>query len=182
MHHLIREENTADISTVVQDMNVVLLEMYELKWWAALNRSEAIRGNGRNKLRTYRSFKQNYEVESHLKNMPYKYCSAFSKFRCGVAPICIETGRYEHLAEEQRLCVLCYKGEVESEQYTMMRCTLYANEQADLFALATQQNNMFLSLIEQEQFIFLMSSPNMCFYSARTCHNILVQRRELLYK
>ncbi len=106
MHHLIREENTADISTVVQDMNVVLLEMYELKWWAALNRSEAIRGNGRNKLRTYRSFKQNYEVESHLKNMPYKYRSAFSKFRCGLALTCIETRKYENLAGEPTLCIM----------------------------------------------------------------------------
>ncbi len=69
-----------------------------------------------------------------------------------------------------------------SEQHSMIRCTFYANEQADLFAVATQQNNMFLSLKKQEQFIFLMSSPNMCFYSARPCHNILVQRREFLYK
>ncbi len=59
-----------------------------------------------------------------------------------------------------RLCVLCNKGEVESEQHTMMRSTFYANEQADLFALETQQNNMFLSLNEQEQFIFLMSLSN----------------------
>ncbi len=71
---------------------------------------------------------------------------------------------------------------MESEQHTMMKCTFYANEQADLFALATQQNNMFLSLNEQEQFIFIISSPNMWFYSARTCYNILVQRREFLYK
>ncbi len=41
MYHLIREENIAEISTVVQNMNVVLHEMYE---WAALNRQEAIRG------------------------------------------------------------------------------------------------------------------------------------------
>ncbi len=45
----------------------------------------------------------------------------------------------------------------------MMRCTFCANEEADLFALATQQNNIFLSLNEQEKVIFLMSSPNMCF-------------------
>ncbi len=37
MNHLIREENTADISTVVQDMNAVLHEMYKLKWQATLN-------------------------------------------------------------------------------------------------------------------------------------------------
>ncbi len=107
MYYLIREKNTSDISTVVQDMNVVLYEMYELKWWAALNRPAAIRGNGRNKLRTYRSFKQSYQVESHLKNiMPYKYCSAFSKFRCGLALTCIETRKYENLAGEPTLCIM----------------------------------------------------------------------------
>ncbi len=96
------EENTADISTIVQDMNVELHEMYDLKWWTALYRQIAIRGNGLNKLRTYRSFKQSYEGESHLKTiMPYKYCSAFSKFKCGVAPNSIETWTYENLAEEQ---------------------------------------------------------------------------------
>ncbi len=52
---------------------------------------------------------------------------------------------------------ICNKGEVESEQHKMMKCTFYANEQADLFALVTQQNNTFLSLMEQEQFIFVMS-------------------------
>ena len=79
-------------------MNVVLHEMYEVKWWAAVNQHEAIRGNGRNKLRTYRTFKQGYEVEAHIKNiMPYKYCSAFSKIRCHVAPRLIARGRYENL-------------------------------------------------------------------------------------
>ncbi len=71
--------------------------------------------------------------------------------------------RYENLAEEQTLVIL--KGEVESEQHTMMKCTFYANEQAAFFAIATQQNGMFLSLNEQEQFIFLMSSPNMSLFS-----------------
>ncbi len=45
----------------------------------------------------------------------------------------------------------------------MMRCTFDANEQAEHFALATQQNNMFLSLNEQQQFNFPRPSPNMCF-------------------
>ena len=42
-------------------------------------------GRGRNKLRLYKTFKQNYIAEN---------------FRCGVAPIRIETGRYEGLLEE----------------------------------------------------------------------------------
>ncbi len=106
--------------------------------------------------------------------MTYTYCSAFSKFRCGIAPTHIEMWRCENVGEEQRLCVLCDQGEVESEQHNMIRCIFYANELADLFSLSTQQNDMFLN--EQEQFIFQMSSPNMCFYWGRASYNIPVQR------
>ncbi len=34
--------------------------------------------------------------------------------------------------------ILHNKGEVESEQHTMKRCTFYTNEQAERFALVTQ--------------------------------------------
>ena len=39
--------------------------------------------------------------------MPPKHRSALSKFRCGVAPIRIETGRYENLTENERVCPFC---------------------------------------------------------------------------
>ena len=64
--------------------------------------------NDTSKLRTYREFKCVYGVENYLlENMPGKYRSAMSKFRCGVAPIRIETGRYENLCLEKRLCFNC---------------------------------------------------------------------------
>jgi hypothetical protein len=37
-------------------------------------------------------------------NMSGKYKSSFSKFRCGVAPLKIETGRYEGVSIENRTC------------------------------------------------------------------------------
>ncbi len=40
--------------------------------------------------------------------------SAFAKFRCEVAPIRLETGRYENLPEEQRLCPMCDSQVIES--------------------------------------------------------------------
>jgi hypothetical protein len=47
-------------------------------------------------LLTYRLFKNDYFKEIHLfENMSGKYKSAFAKFRCGVAPLKIETDRYE---------------------------------------------------------------------------------------
>jgi hypothetical protein len=42
-------------------------------------------------------FKEVFETEMYLsKNISSRYRSAFAKFRCGVAPLRIETGRYVH--------------------------------------------------------------------------------------
>jgi hypothetical protein len=45
---------------------------------------------------SYRLFKNDYVKEEYLSvNMPGKYKCSFAKLRCGVAPLKIETGRYE---------------------------------------------------------------------------------------
>ena len=71
------------------------------KWLQTVNR-----GAGLNKLRTYNKFKQVFEVEPYVleSNMSRGRRSALAKFRCGVAPIRLETGRYENLSVEQRVC------------------------------------------------------------------------------
>ncbi len=72
-----------------------------------INRESAIHGNGRNKLRTYRSFKQSFETEYYLKTiLSRKAKQALAKFHCGVAALRIVTGQYEGEREENRLCVL----------------------------------------------------------------------------
>ena len=45
--------------------------------------------------------------------------SALSKFRCCVAPLKLETGRYENIAPEQRLCFNC-KNIVENEKHVLL--------------------------------------------------------------
>ena len=57
-----------------------------------------------NKLRTYKLFKTSYFTEQYLlQNIPIRYRSAYAKFRCGVAPLRIETGRYERLELNERV-------------------------------------------------------------------------------
>ncbi len=38
----------------------------------------------------------------------------------GVAPICIKTGRYDGLNEQERICPVCDMHEIESEIYIMI--------------------------------------------------------------
>jgi hypothetical protein len=50
----------------------------------------------------------NMGVENDCKVLvPFSNRSAFAKFRCGVAPIRLETGRYENIRLEERCCFNC---------------------------------------------------------------------------
>ena len=82
-----------------------MMSLYEHKWKQSINNVKGKSGKGRNTLRRYCTYKQIFYVEKYcLLIMPPKHRSALSKFRCGVAPIRIETGRYENLKENERVC------------------------------------------------------------------------------
>ena len=65
--------------------------------------------------------------------------SAFAKFRCGVAPIRIETGRYEGLSIEERICPFC--SDIEDEKHVLLDCKVYNDLRTSLLdkALYTTQ-------------------------------------------
>ena len=72
-------------------------------------------GRGGNKLRVHKLMKTNFVTENYrIIILHTGHRAAFSKFRCGV-----ETGLYEGLAEDLRLCPFC--NVIENE----MHCILY---------------------------------------------------------
>lgn len=65
------------------------------------------KSNG-NQLHTYKLYKSQYCTELYLKkNMSIKFRIAYAKFRCGVAPPRIKTGRYENIPINDRSCFMC---------------------------------------------------------------------------
>ncbi len=52
--------------------------------------------------------------------MNRKHRSALAKYRAGVAPIRLETGRCEGLEVEDRICRIC-KNEIETEEHVITR-------------------------------------------------------------
>ena len=94
-------------------------------WLNDLTGPDARQGNGWNTLRTYKLFKTTYAEENYVKIIIQRnHRSAFAKFRMGVAPLRIETGRYERLEEEQRVCFNC-GDTIESEEHVLLECPLY---------------------------------------------------------
>ena len=90
------------------------------KWHQDLAKQTARNLTGGNKLRTYRIFKWLYKTENYLTYLiPPRHRTAFAKFHCGVAPLRLETGRYENIQVNERLCLLCSDQEIESETHVL---------------------------------------------------------------
>ncbi len=80
------------------------------------------------KLRTYITFKNSYEVESHtLSFMNRKHRSYLAQYRCGILPLSIETGRWGSIPLEDRNCKMCDSLVVEDEYHFIFHCSLYNN-------------------------------------------------------
>jgi len=129
-------------------------------------------GKVRNKLRRYCTYKQIFYVEKYCGLiMPPKHRSALSKVRCGVAPIRIETGCYDNLKENERICPFCEC--VEDEMHVLLHCNLYADVRQSLFDKAASNNPSFLTLNDENKSSFILSNVSIARFSVKTCKDIL---------
>ncbi len=104
-----------------------------------------------------------------------------AKMRCGVAPIRLETGRYEGLTEQERICPVCDMDEIESEIHVMIFCPLYNDIRATLYESALLIDNDFNTYSNMDKFLFLMDNEGIIRNSAKACHSILHRRRRYVY-
>ena len=68
----------------------------------------------------------------------------------------IETGRYEHLEEDQRVCFNCGDA-IESEEHVLLDCTLYQQIREPWFVKLRQHILEFYSKTKQEKLIRIFS-------------------------
>ena len=97
---------------IKEEVEVMLPQDSEHKWWQNVNRAEGENGQDQNKLRSniYRTFKQDIYMYWTLGLIRKKrYRKALAIFRTGVAPINIDIKRYGtvKLPVENRRCILC---------------------------------------------------------------------------
>ena len=148
-----------------------------------INRVNAKRGNGLNKLRTYKKFKQRFETEPYVKLVDVRsHRRALAQFRCGVAPIRLETGRYErgrHLPVAERTCYVC-KDAVESEVHVILHCPLYSDLREDFFFKVSPFCDFVLD-DDDAKLKFIFSCPDVARMSARFLSDVLRRRRIFVY-
>jgi len=176
-------ENPVPKRQIVDMADKFFMEKFICEWHQSINSPIGSSRRGFNKLRTYCCFKTEFKVEHYCTLiMPPSHRSALSKFRCGVAPIRLETGRFEKLPESERICPLCNSGEVESESHVLLKCPIYSDIRTELFEnMVRAVPNFFdVSFIDQLNFIF--TTTHVTRIVAKTCFKILNRRKLILNK
>ncbi len=85
-------------------------------------------------LRTYCTFKENYETEPFVYRVHNRaHISLLSQFRCGILPLKIETGQYTQIPLEFRLCILCGSNLIEDENHFLFQCHFHTLSLRDQF-------------------------------------------------
>ena len=168
-------------SQVVSNVKSKLSVKNNEKWLNSINKDNAVRGNGRNKLRTYKTLKSIYETEIYVKKcLPRQHRSALAKFRGGVAPIKLEIGRYNGTPENDRVCINCTNS-IKNEMHVLLHCPLYNHIRHFLFLECIIVNFNFANMSDIEKLCFILSNSSICKYSAKACHEIIVHRRTFVY-
>ena len=151
---------------------------YVNEWHIRVNRIQGRSGTGGNKLRAYKLLKNLFQTEEYCKIiLPPSHSSAFAKLRCGVAPLRLETGRYEGLPVDERKCPFC-RVHVKDEKHVKNMTPLREN----LFQKAVTVRRNFYDLSDDEKIVFLFSDQNMIRVCAKACFMILHCRAAFLYK
>ncbi len=85
------------------DIDQAVKGLLESKWRADINSEISHTGRGKNNLCTHRLSKHSFDTSHNVKDthLTHYQQSVIAKIRCGIALICLETGRYERLTDQE---------------------------------------------------------------------------------
>ena len=110
------------------------------------------------KIRIYTLYKDEYLTEPYVEYVVNRaHRSALAKFRYGILPRSVETGSFNVIPLEFRLCVFCDDNVVEDEYHFFFSCNLYNDLRSSLFDYLRQDVTDFDTLHLNDIMIYLMS-------------------------
>jgi hypothetical protein len=116
--------------------------------------------DGKNKLRTYRTFKTSFQPEPYLSMLNnHSDRKALTRLRISAHNLEIEKGRHHRptkIPENKRICPHCSDNKIGNEMHLLLQCTAFSNPREPLL---TNINTIFPSTTNFQQdnlFKFIM--------------------------
>jgi hypothetical protein len=146
------------INSKLNNIILCMKQIYEFQWKRELNRTEGRNNKGGNKLRTYCTFKKEFNYEKYLDfQSNFDKRRSITKLRISAHRLEIEAGRYKNIDKRDRICTNCNLNEVEDEEHLLMTCPKYA-EQRKLFLENVEMTYIYCETATvNEKFIFIMT-------------------------
>jgi hypothetical protein len=100
--------NQEHITINFQQIKNRILDIYKQEWYSNIRNSS--------RLSSYSIYKRSFETEEYLHKVNInKFRLSLTKFRLSPLNLAIETGRYQNVARENRLCTNCNVNLIENE-------------------------------------------------------------------
>ena len=142
------DNNTLALKDLLQLAKSNLMDLEIKKWQKDLF--------SQNKLRTYRLYKTEYGSENYVMcNLSKSVRSFIAKIRSSTLPLRIETGRFEKLKEEERLCKFC-NTVVENEYHFIFECHIYNHIRISFISNILTFHPDFMNLESKEKWKIIM--------------------------
>ena len=135
------------------------------------------------KLRTYCTYKKEFETEQYVK-MPLTRSdrSMLARFRAGVLPLAIETGRYLGQKAEDRKCVFCDLNQTETEDHFIFKCPLYLNLRLNFFLKIDDYMPEFRDKSVPEKYHILMTDRKLIVLFSHYLRSSWSLRQDTLFR
>ena len=124
-------------------------------WKEELFRDTRKNVNQKNKLRTFRLFKNNFKFETYLSIGSFAQRISLCKFRIGDHQLEIELGRHKHQSECERICKLCNEN-VEDEIHFLLSCPKLESVRAPFIKKIVTFCPNLMNCSLTEKFIWIM--------------------------
>ena len=158
-----------DIKSTIDTLQKSLLLKDQTKWKTHCKNMP--------KLRTYVKLDDFFcNKEFLFKPLSFIQRKFLTKFRLGVLPIRIETGRYERprVLEAERTCLVCNdQNAVENEHHYLLHCSLYNRLRGELFSKVHDVE--VLTWDDDQKFKYLTCNPQIVKSTAQfliSAHNL----------
>ena len=133
-------------------------DQYIQVWLSSLSTNNSRTGEGGNKLRTYRLFKSNFELEAYLRNIQNTaHRTELTSLRVGSHRLAIELERYHKpkpLPVKERLCDLC--NVVEDEYHFLCICPKYIAQRQEIEKKVVAIYSEYSQMNCEQKFVFLL--------------------------
>ena len=115
------------------------------------------------KLHFLAKLKNTHVFEPYLNINNFEHRRAITKIRTSSHKLEIETGRWNKMQRENRICKNCALGEIEDELHLLFNCRMHETERRKLFEVLKHKMNVDLSLIPtiEERIISIFSSNDL---------------------